>query len=135
MHAVGSEIWRCSGILCEDQFFVRGWRSCLRTALRREVNVLLKLVHKGNFVSLCDSSGIGTIDTTEVVRPQCAVDYQGVTLCPRGLMKGRHGGFTGMYHQHASQSSAKASVKLTAEKNSRMRGKEADTTLNVHGKA
>lgn len=56
MHAVGSEI------LCEGEFFVRGSRSCLRMGLRREVNVLRKLVYKGEFVSLCYSSGTGTID-------------------------------------------------------------------------
>jgi len=67
MHAVGSEIWRCSGILCEGGSFVRGSRSCLRTALRREVNVLLKLVYKDEFVSLCASSGTGKITMREVV--------------------------------------------------------------------
>lgn len=46
MQAVGSEIWRCSGILCEGESFVRGSRSCLRVSLRREVNVLRKLVYK-----------------------------------------------------------------------------------------
>jgi len=46
MHAVGSEIWRCSGILCEGEFFVRGSRSCLRISLRREVNVLQSLFTK-----------------------------------------------------------------------------------------
>jgi len=48
MQAVGSEIWRCSGILCEGHFFVRAWRSCLRTTSRREANVLSKLVYKDN---------------------------------------------------------------------------------------
>lgn len=55
MHAVGSEIWRCSGILCEGVSFVRGSRSCLRTALRREVNVLLKLVYKAACVFFMQS--------------------------------------------------------------------------------
>lgn len=107
MHAVGSEIWRCSGILCEGEPFVRGWTSCLRTALRREINVLPKLVYKGAcvfFVLFIRNKndryeGGGTT-------PTCAINLQGVPSCPRGVMKGRHGGVTGMYHQHASQSSA-----------------------------
>jgi hypothetical protein len=44
MHAVGSEIWSCSGIMCEDDFFVRGSRSCLRTSSRGETNVLAKFI-------------------------------------------------------------------------------------------
>ena len=63
MHAVGSQIWRCSGILYEGDSFVRGWKSCLRKALRREVNVLGKPVYKDKFVSLRASSGTGAIDT------------------------------------------------------------------------
>lgn len=84
MHAVGSEIWRCSGILCEGESFVRGWRSCLRTALRREVNVLRKLVYKDAMLSLCVSSGTGALDANQVVRLACAIDLQGVPPCPRG---------------------------------------------------
>jgi hypothetical protein len=38
-------------------------RSCLRMSLRREVNVLPKLVYKGKVLSLCASSGTGTLDT------------------------------------------------------------------------
>lgn len=68
MHAVGSEIWRCSGILCEGEFFVRGWRSCLRTALRREINVLPRLVYKGACVFFVQLSGTRTIGTREVVQ-------------------------------------------------------------------
>jgi hypothetical protein len=67
MHAVGSEIWRCSGILCEGEFFVRGWRSCLRTRHRRAVNVLRRLVYKDTCHPLCASSGTGKIDTRYVV--------------------------------------------------------------------
>lgn len=70
MHAVGSEIWRCSAILCEGECFVRGWRSCLRKGLCREVNVLRRLVYKDACESLCASSGTGTIDTRYVIRLQ-----------------------------------------------------------------
>jgi hypothetical protein len=62
MHAVGSEIWRCSGILCEGKSFVHGWKSCLRTNLRRKVNVHREIVYKDACVPLYDSSGTGTID-------------------------------------------------------------------------
>jgi hypothetical protein len=60
MHAVGSEIFRCSGILCENEFFVRGWRSRLRTVFCSEVNVPAKLNYKDARVSLCELSGTGT---------------------------------------------------------------------------
>jgi hypothetical protein len=67
MHAIGSEIWRCSGILCEGEFFVRGWRSCLRMVLCSEVNVLAKLNYKDARVPLCELSGTGTSIKTQVV--------------------------------------------------------------------
>ena len=56
------QIWRCSGIFCEGESFVRGWRSRLRTNMCREVNVLPKLVYKDPCVPLCGRSGTGTID-------------------------------------------------------------------------
>jgi hypothetical protein len=69
MHAVGSEIWRYSSILCEGQFFVRGWRSRLRMVLCSEVNVLAKLNYKDARVSLCELSGTGTTTSKrQVVR-------------------------------------------------------------------
>lgn len=101
MHAVGSEIWRCSGILCEGESFVRGWRSRLRMSLRREVNVLRRLVYKDacfffvRFVGYW-SDRYEVSDTTLT----CVMDLQGVPSYPRGLMKGRYGGTTGMC-QHA----------------------------------
>jgi hypothetical protein len=66
MYAVGSEIWRCSGILCEGEFFVRGWRSCLRMVLCSEVNVLAKLNYEDARVSLCQLSGTGTASESQV---------------------------------------------------------------------